>query len=253
RIYVPVTRSPSTKSLLMIDCDWTQGGLRGASFFPSKAGNRDDGVMVWGNLVDDMLRYRVFVGEGIESTGAGEVNPDDSLRYAGQVSVSLMEPEKGFFNPQTYLGKKDVLSILASFDHQPDLTLNGNIDRDYTAWTAEVHCDYGPVTVEAAYIDVHNKPSGTIAGTTFGVEDDATIVSAKAGFILPNNLQLVAHYENVNIDKEKDTEIYGGGFNYFIKGHANKFSVDVTKVEQEEETATFKDYHVVTVQLAVGF
>ncbi|MBW2647879.1 MAG: hypothetical protein JRE23_17250, partial [Deltaproteobacteria bacterium] len=43
RIYVPVTRAPSTKSLLMIDCDWTQGGIRGGSFFPSKAGNRDDG------------------------------------------------------------------------------------------------------------------------------------------------------------------------------------------------------------------
>ncbi|MFH1675070.1 MAG: selenite/tellurite reduction operon porin ExtI [Pseudomonadota bacterium] len=259
RMYVPVTRTPSTKCLMMIDVDWTQGGVRGDAFFPSKACNRDDGVMVWGNLANDMVRYRAFVGEGIETNAD---NPDDNLRYAGQVSLSLLEPEKGYFNPQTYMGKKDILSILASIDHQSDLSLvdddsatptTARAGRDYTAWTAEVHCDYGPVTVEAAYIDIHNKAAGTTTYTNFTEGDDATIISAKAGYILPNNLQLVGHYENVNIDSEKDSEIYGGGFNYFIKGHANKFSVDVTNVEQEEETATLRDHQIVTVQLAVGF
>ena len=248
RMYVPITRTPSTKSLMMIDLDWTQGGVRGGSFYPSAAANRDDGVMVWGNLMDDKLRYRLMIAEGLE----GATNPDDNLRFTGQVSVSLMEPEKGYFNPQTYLGKKNILSILASFDNQEDLT-----SGDYTACTAELHWDQQVgdgegLTVEAAYIDIENGPNG-INFTRMAPGDDADIISVKAGYIFPNNLQPVVHYEKLDVDDKDDTDIYGVGLNYFVKGHANKICLDVTQIDQETETNDMKDHLVVTAQIAVGF
>lgn len=262
RMYVPITRTPSTKSLMMIDLDWTQGGVRGGSFYPSAAANRDDGLMLWGNLVDDKLRYRLMVADGIEDDPAKPVrNPDDNLRYIGQVSVSLMEPEKGYFNPQTHLGKKNILSILASVDSQADLMLGG-VEEDYTAWTAELHYDQpigdgAGLTVEAAYINIENGTKG-INFTRMAAGDDATIITAKAGYIFPFGLQPVVHYEKLDIDDRNGTDvdgtdIYGAGLNYFIKGHANKLSIDVTQVAQEHETATLKDHLVVTAQIAVGF
>lgn len=251
RMYVPFTRTPSTKCLLTLDIDWTQGGNRGASFLPGVGGNRDDGVMVWGNLMDDNIRYRLMVADGIDSSIAGTANPDDSLRYTGQVSVSLMEPEKGYFNPQTYLGKKSVLSILAGFDMQSDLTTG-----DYSAWTAEVHYDQpignGGVTVEVGYIDI-TEGANDIGFTNMLAGDDATIISAKAGYILPMGLQPVVHYEKLDIDGKDGTDIYGAGLNYFVKGHANKVTLDVTQIAHETETATLQDQMVVTVQLEIGF
>lgn len=46
RMYVPFTRNygtTSTKALLTTDLDWTQGGIRGNIFYPSKVG-RDDSM-----------------------------------------------------------------------------------------------------------------------------------------------------------------------------------------------------------------
>jgi len=50
-----------------------------------------------------------------------------------------------------------------------------------------------------------------------------------------------------------DTQVYGLGFNYFFKGHANKLSIDVSSVDQGTETASVQDHRVVTIQIATGF
>ena len=59
--------------------------------------------------------------------------------------------------------------------------------------------------------------------------------------------------EKFDVDDKDDTDIYGAGLNYFVKGHANKLCLDVTKVDQEDETDDMKDHLVVTAQIAVGF
>jgi hypothetical protein len=68
RMYVPFTRAFGTEStftLLALDIPWTQGGVRGATFYPGKVG-RDDGLVVWGNFAARRLQYRVGVTEGVE-------------------------------------------------------------------------------------------------------------------------------------------------------------------------------------------
>ena len=67
RMYIPLTRNygtTSTRSLLNLDLDWTQGGIRSGAFYPSKVG-RDDGICLWGNVLNNRLQYRFMVGEGI--------------------------------------------------------------------------------------------------------------------------------------------------------------------------------------------
>jgi hypothetical protein len=51
------------------------------------------------------------------------------------------------------------------------------------------------------------------------------------------------------------TNVYGLGLNYFIKGHANKISMDFTFVDQDEEISTqdIQDRFIFTLQLAAGF
>jgi len=116
RMYVPLTRNygtTSTKALLAIDLPFLQGGIRGNIFYAQKVG-RDDSVTIWGNPLDGLIQYRFMVGEGVEN----DDNPDDNLRFAGRVAVSLLEPEKAWFNKGTYLGKKKVLSLGFGYDTQ---------------------------------------------------------------------------------------------------------------------------------------
>ena len=265
RMYVPFTRNygtTSTKSLLTTDLDWVQGGVRGTIFYPSKVG-RDDGATLWGNIMGGLFQYRLMVAEGVESS---IVKPDDSLRFAGRISVSLFEPETGWFNQGTYLGTKRVLSLGLGGDFQEDLVF-GLREDDYTGWTVDLFYDQpvggGALTVEAAYIDIDNGPN-RLTYTQFATGDSGSIISLKGGYLLPGEigigrLQFFGHYEYVNVDEsgKDNTQIYGLGLNYYIKGHANKLSLDLTWVDQKDEVATAaldaQDHFLLTLQLAAGF
>ena len=261
RMYVPFTRNygtTSTKSLLTTDLDWTQGGVRGNIFYPSKVG-RDDGATLWGNLMEGMFQYRFMVGEGVDNTTQ---NPDDNLRFAGRVSVNLFDTETSWFNQGTYLGKKEILAIGLGADSQ-ELVFGAQTD-DYFAWTADIHYDKpfsngGALTAEAAYIDIENA-ANSIKYTRFASGDEGSIASVKAGYLLPGNfgigrLQPFVHYELIDVDEtgKDDTQVYGLGLNYFFKGHANKLSMDISSVDQGTETISVQDHFLVTMQLAVGF
>lgn len=264
RMYVPFTRNygtTSTKALLTTDLDWGQGGVRSGIFYPSKVG-RDDGVTLWGNINEGLFQYRLMVSEGVESD---TFNPDDSLRFAGRGSLSIFEKETGWFNQGTYLGKKRVLSIGAGFDSQKDLMF-GTVKDDYSAWTVDIFYDHplgnhGAFTFEGSFIDITNSANG-ITYTRFSSGDDGSITSLKAGYLFmeklgPGQIQPFMHWQNIISDEsnESDTKFYGLGLNYFIKGHANKLSLDVSFVDQENEIITLdiQDRLIVTFQIAIGF
>lgn len=172
RMYVPFTRAFGTEStftLLTVDLPQTQGGGRGALFYPSKVG-RDDGIVAWGGFWRGRVQYRAGVMEGVE----GQANPGDALRFAGRVSLNLLDPETGWFNRGTYLGEKRVLALSVGFDRQADLVIADGT-RTYRAWTADPFLDRpvgrGAVTVEASYTDAHALPLGLpFAGVPVGAD-----------------------------------------------------------------------------------
>jgi hypothetical protein len=256
RMYVPLTRNygtTSTKCMLTTDLPFLQGGVRGSIFYASKVG-RDDSVTIWGNPLDGRLQYRFMVSEGVENDN----NPDDNLRFAGRVALSLLEPEKGWFNMGTYLGKKKVLSLGFGYDTQNDLTLNGREDQDNRVWTADVFFDHplgeGAVTAEAAYIDIKNCTQ-THNFSELAAGDDAKNWYIQSGYLLPGKigpgrLQPYVKYEAVDVDNKDDTEFITAGLNYFVKGHNAKISLDYTYVDQESSR---EDQSIATFQLAIGF
>jgi len=261
RMYVPFTRNygtTSTKALMGVDLDWTQGGTRGGIFYPNNVG-RDDGAVLWGNLMGGMLQYRFMAGDGNDT-------PDDELRYAGRLSLSLWDPETSWFTEGSYLGKKKVLAIGLGGDTQKDIVGGSG---DYNAWTADVHLDMpmgggSCISAELAYIDVNNA-ANRVDATPLLAGDDADIYSVKAGYLLPGNvgpgqLMPVVHYEYVDVDDKGNTNdkthIWGIGAAYYLVGHANKINLDFTWINQDTEEAALnnqKDRMLVTLQFAAGF
>ncbi|MCA1797658.1 MAG: OprO/OprP family phosphate-selective porin [Geobacteraceae bacterium] len=275
RMYIPFTRNygtTSTKSLLTTDLNWGQGGHRSTIFYPSNVG-RDDALTLWGNVLNDKLQYRFMVGDGEEGHSDDDSktpeNDDDTLRYAGRVSYSVFEPETKWFNAGTYRGTKQVLAFGLGMDSQNDLILNGE-EEDYFAWTADVFYEQplaggDALTLTGSYIDVSNSVNG-ITFTQMASGDDASIMALKAGYYLgtkigPGNLQPFGHYQLISSDEtgRDDTQVYGVGMNYYLKGAANKITLEGTFVDQDEEvkgSADVKavpDETLVTLQLAVGF
>ena len=252
RMYVPFTRNygtTSTMSLLTTELDWGQGGLRSGILYPQKVG-RDDSVTLWGNVLKDKLQYRLMVGEGVEGSAA---NPDDSLRFAGRLSFNLFDPETGWFNAGTYLGKKKILAIGGGFDFQPDLVMVGE-KCNYEAYTADVHLDLPlescALTAEVAWLTIQNV-GNTVTWSDLTAGTDGDIYTAKAGLLLAGNIQPFVHYELINPDVSgaNDTSIYGIGCNYYIKGPANKLTLEYTKVDDDNDISV----NIITFQVAFGF
>ena len=186
RMYPPFTRAfgtESTFSLLTLDIPFTQGGIRGTTFYPGKVG-RDDGVVVWGNVAGKWLQYRLGFAEGVE----GAANPSDALRLSGRLAFSLFEPETSWFNRGTYLGSRKVLSLGLGFDQQPNLTLAGRPSEDYSAWTMDLFLDYpirqGAWTVEAAYMESRDTPKA-VSFTHLASDDDHRVAYLQASYLLP--------------------------------------------------------------------
>ncbi len=263
RMYIPFTRNygtTSTKTLLTTDLNWSQGGIRGGIFYPSKVG-RDDGICLWGNILDKRLQYRLMVAEGI---GKEEINPDDNYRYAGRISWAFWEPETSWFNKGTYLGQKSILTVGVGIDMENDLRYAGR-KEDYLAWTLDLHLDtrlkkQGAITMEASYVHLENGPNA-LNYTHLVRGDDADIIGVQAGYLLPQKvlgtrIQPFAHYERIDVSHKDATNIYGIGFNCFIKDQANKLSIDITWLDQENEffgPRPVQDHLILTLQMAVGF
>lgn len=260
RMYVPLTRNygtTSTKAMLTMDLPFLQGGSRGGIFYASKVG-RDDSITLWGNPLDGMLQYRFMVSEGVE-TNAG--NPEDNLRFAGRLSLSLLDPETGWFNQGTYLGKKKVLSLGLGFQSQDDLTLNSVTGQDNDVWTVDVFFDHplgeGTVTAEAAYIDITNCTQ-TVASdyTDLAAGDDAKNWYINAGYLFPGTIgigsvQPYIRYETVDVDDKNQTDFWSGGFNYYIKGHNCKLTADYMHVDPDNDAK--EDRGIFTFQITLGF
>jgi len=265
RMYIPFTRSFGTEStfaLLTIDLPFTQGGVRGAPFFTNRVG-RDEGLLIWGNPLNGLLQYRLGVFEGLEN----DDNPDDNLRFAGRVSLNLLEPEKNWFNKGTYLGKKKVLAIGTGFDFQDELTLDGRKDRDNFSWTVDFFLDHpiaeGAVTLEGAYIKVKNATQ-TLGFSRLAASDDAYIYYLQGGYLFPGTfgpgrIQPYFRYERISVAGKSDTSFPAIGLNYFWGGHNSKFTIDCTYLDQENETGirngnfSGDDQYLITLQISAGF
>lgn len=263
RMYVPLTRNygtTSTKSMLTMDLPFLQGGSQGGIFYANKVG-RDDGLTIWGNPLDGLLQYRFMISEGVEDE---DDNPKDELRYVGRVSASLLEPEKGWFNKGTYLGKKKVLSIGFGAESQDNLTIGSRSPgKDNLDWTTDVFFDHpvggGAVTAEAAYIHMDNcTQSQPSKFTALRAGDDAENWYVNAGYLLPGSigpgrLQPYFRYETLDVDKKDETDFWSGGLNYYLKGHKAKITADYMYVDQDKRLGERKDRNIFTFQIAVGF
>lgn len=255
RMYVPLTRSfgtTSTKALLTTDLPFLQGGVRGNIFYESKVG-REDGVTLWGNLVDGLLQYRVMTSEGV----TGDLNSRDNLRFSGRIALNLLEPETGWFNQGTYLGKKKVLSLGFGYDTQRDLTLNGIDGQDNHVWTVDVFLDYpvrhGAITAEASYISIFNSTQSH-GFSTLKAGEDAQNGYIQAGYLFshtigPGRTQPYVRYETIDIRHKGVTQFFTLGANYYVKDHDAKVSVDYTFVDARGDRS---GQSLVTDQIAIG-
>lgn len=140
--------------------------------------SRDFGAVMWGNLMDERIRYYAGAFQGREGvtrmmhpfSGAlvtSSIEPSNSFEYVGRVHLALLDSEPGSGYQGSYLGERKVFTIGVGGAFEADAVYRnvaptGQVQNDetadYTALAADMLFEYptaaGTFTANAQYLDV---------------------------------------------------------------------------------------------------
>ena len=240
----------SSAAMLAIDRPGITGynltwGLNGGAVFNTVAfedGNldlkgeaniRDIGATLFGSIsLNEFVHAKYYVGayNGIQFMNHDE----DKERVTARIQLNLFEPEPGYYNLSTYLGKKKTVAIGASIDHQQriarDTATNDNVN--YIWYSCDTFADIpvgpGSATFEAGYTNLDLDDSTAIQDATSGPPKNGKETEGKgfyvqSGYYFENlHLQPWALFERWDSNASDDLGSWSAwrvGLNYFFKGH----------------------------------
>lgn len=231
--------------------------------YPSKFAGRDNGVTVWGKLLDKHLVYSAGVFEGHNNV-LGASSEDDNFLYAGRVQYDFWNADltPAYLTASTLYGK-DLLSIGLASQYQKDGVGSADVAGDYFAWNLDVLYEKvlanGYVLdLEGAYYrfdtDDTSDVVATLLPTSLGeTESVGGIKQGKAylasvALMFPQKVGWGHFQPYVRIQKfDQDSTAAGGvtasavtsgdikqtdyGINYVIDGHNARVSATYTNLE----------------------
>jgi hypothetical protein len=228
---------------------WNYPGV--VSQYPAKFAGRDDGLTVWGKLMDKHLTYAVGAFNGHNRTG-GASNHGDNLLYAGRVAYNFLEVEDNpaYYTSSTYYGTADIFTVGFAAQIQKNGVGTALDKGDYTAWNADVLfekkvMDGGAVTLEGAYyhydtdgvIDVSPGFGGSGSTANVGGLTQGHAWLASAGVLFPQEVgigkfQPVLRYQQFKATiADTKTKQYDATLNYIIKGHNARLSAAYAHID----------------------
>jgi len=208
------------------------------------AGNpigRDAGVQLRGLVLDGHLEYRAGLFQGKrDNQSATEVAARNFFRATARVQVNLLDAEPGYFYAGTYLGKKQILSLGASFDIQDNYK--------YFAVDGFADLPVGPGVV-TAQINLARWDGGTFIPTF----NKQTALMGEAGYTLADlNLSPIVRVEKLwTLAGTNDELRLAGGLAYWHHGHNSNLKAFFTHVKND--LATTQAYNQINLQWQVYY
>jgi len=164
---------------------------------------RDAGVTIWGDILGGMVKYYAGVYDGFGDHNAGEVvagSGKDNLGYAIRLEFTPtmlgFKPEKGYLHKETYLGKKNVLTLGVAYASSK-LDLGGGTSFTFKSWAVDANYEqkFGIVVpkLELGYVytDGDNLPLQLASNNTKnGKLDKVKTYYVKAGVLYDQQLWL---------------------------------------------------------------
>lgn len=209
--------------------------------YPFDVGARDRGVTFWGLIGGGRLKYHASVLD-LQKTQAIE-----NARYAGRVTLHLLEPEDFYYNSGTYFGKKNVLAIGAVVNYQKGIedAMMPMLENDFFGYSFDVFYEQnlgtsGTLTLEGGFWDFSGVEAGYAVnqGTVdlgLGVvgPKDGKAYMVMASWLMPEKtgigyIQPNARWQAFNPDASgaSTTNTIDVGVGYIIDGFNHRWYVN---------------------------
>lgn len=233
---------------------WEYPGV--VSRYPSKTTGRDDGVAVWGKLLDNRLIYNFGAYEGHNFKVSSPLVPvtqstSDGLLYAGRIQYDFWEPNgaPAFYTGSTTFGTADVLSIGIAGQYQKDGVVGTASVGDYKAWNIDALLEkkidgMGAVTAEGAYYDYDTDGAISSESGKAYLVGLGYIFQDKVGW---GQIQPYFRYQKFDPDNNINTKQYDYGVNYVMDSFNAKLSATYTVTDKT--AAKSIDKFIVGLQL----
>ncbi len=219
---------------------------------PFDIAGRDRGVTFWGLVAGGILKYHASVVDLIQpSAVVSPTDPDEGImgarlanaRYAGRVTLNLLDPENYYYTSGTYYGSQDTLALGAVYHYQKGVdNLDGtDADNDLSAFAADLlyeqnFKDAGTVTFNAGFWSyggtganyipnqgTTNPPS--VAGPGYG--DQSFLLAAS--WLTPQKVGFGQIQPNVSVqigDYEETMTVIDAGIGYIIDGFNHRWHLN---------------------------
>jgi len=196
---------------------------------------RDMGVQVRGLVGDGKLEYRLGGFQGVRSvTNADDPTSSNAPRVAARLQLNLLDAESSFFYAGSYLGKKKIASIGASFDYQKAPT-SSSFDDAYRTWDVDAFVDMpagpGVFTFQGDFIGYHGGL--VIPGLP------KNTIGSEVGYLIGDvNISPIVRYERRWGGQVEGTDIpaidrYALGVGFWPFGHSANVKVFYSRIQQE--------------------
>ncbi len=215
---------------------------------PFRSGSRSAGLTFWGNVAGGMLKYYAGIFDvSDEQSGAGQLKPAFALRLQFTPTMLGFKPEKGYVLKDTYVGKKDVLTVGLAYATQK---VSGGATGKSFGLDLLWEQNMGGITphVSLGFVD-HKDFRGA-------KDDDRRGYLAEVGVIFNQPVlfgkpALVAKWSKADdrTAANNDTTNIGVAAVFFIKGPTNKIGLAIDQVNNKNGD----DYTDVTLSLFYNF
>ena len=205
--------------------------------------NRDHGVMVHGSLgCENEWSYMVAVTNGDGGDSIRNVlddRTDDNMAVSARLNWAFLTPtyyEEGALRQSTCEWYGEV----GAWAHMYDSRTDGphTIVYDGLVWGADLAMGYGGFSLTAAYtIGAFENWYGATTDL------DTTMILLQLGYLFPGTAwEIAARYSSAKFEFGGDGEVteIAGVLNYYLNGHANKLSLDVTLLEAVDAGSTLQ-------------
>ena len=238
---------------------------------PFRSSSRSAGLTFWGNIADGMFKYYVGVFDTDDETKkAGDPKTAYAIRVQFTPTMLGYKGEKGYVLKNTYVGKKDILTIGISYVNQD---FRGTGYDTQSSWGVDLMWEqkFGSLVpnIQIGYVNhknylikytdlTTNKTGSTQLDTDGWLVQGQLLYDQKIWIGKP---AIVAKYIQSKYDSDGGDDpkltTWGIGINYFIKGYANRISLAVDNVSMDNVNKEFlggdDSYTDVTLSIFYNF
>lgn len=230
-------------------------GSPSPSRFISIVQGRDDGLVIWGGIDRNRLKYYVGLFEGFESVEGTEDNP----LFAGRVNLNFWQTEPGYFTQASYYGEKEILSVGLALQFQKEAFYDGDSQGDYWGMVFDLLLEKrlpnkDLITLEAALYDYDgdNLLYQDTPAVENSVEGDGFFIFvaylfSKASVDSPGRLQPLLRYQDFSQDLfHREKRILELGMSYIFSGYRNKVTWIYSETDEKDDGVS-SDYYALSI------